>query len=195
MREKEEKENELRDELSQACDKLLAGQHHIARLESRDSTESVLLDKQLLSERRINEQLQQHLNKAVSSFETNSEQFAKQETVLKKELSELKGILTSKESLIQLIHTEKEKVNGQCAELSDQVTTLTQQINALHDGLKTSNDKVSQLCSLLEEKQQLIDSLDNEQTTLNENISLLQVIIYCCLLLFVVIVVVVVVVV
>ncbi len=180
--EREEREGQLIDEVNEINDKLLASQHEIARIESRDATETILIDKQLQSEKRINEELQHHLDKAIASFELRSEQFVRQETVMKKEILELKEILKTKESLIKSIHSEKEKIDGQCNELSQQVSVLSQQINSLHEGLKISTDKVNQLCLCLEDKDSLIDVANNEQSILNEKITLLQVYILIALM-------------
>lgn len=172
---KEDTESSLREELSHLTNQLLATQHQLASIESKDSTGAVLLEKQLQSEKRINEELQGHLNEAIKSMEKNSEVFSKQEHLLNQQIVKLKSSLESKESVIKDVCAEKERIDEQRQELKQQVETLTNQVKTLHEGLKASNDKVQKLCLLVDEKEERIEILTNEQTTHSSNTTQLQV--------------------
>ena len=175
LREKEEVEGQLRERIAQLDDSLLSTQHQLASLESRGTTETVLLDKQLQSEKRINEELQQHLNQAITAMEKNTVQYTAQEQSYTDEISRLKGVITEREGIIRDTRTEKEAIEGQRQELTNQITVLTTQVATLHEGLEGSNDKVARLCARLEERERELEALREEQAAHSDNIDQLQV--------------------
>ena len=175
LSEKEETDGQLREEMRMVHDQLLAAQHQVATLESRDTTDTLILEKQLQSEKRISQELQERLNQVVDSFEKDAETFSKHEMALKQEIADLNGLISKKDSVLEGVRLEKEKIDSHCSELKEQVITLTEQVEGLHSEMKTSNEKVSQLCKCIEEKERELDSTAEEQTLLREKLTQIQV--------------------
>ncbi len=175
LRGREEVEGQLRERLAHLEGSLLSTQHQLASLEARGTSETTLLDKQLQSEKRINEELQHHLNQAITAMEKNTVQYIAQEQSYTDEISRLKGAIVEREGIIRDTHAEKETIEGQRLELANQIAVLTAQVATLHEGLEGSNDKVARLCARIEERERELGVLREERTVHSDNIDQLQV--------------------
>lgn len=175
LKAKEVAEERLQEELTDLQEELITTKHKLAIEESKNDTNSTLLEKQLHSEQRINEELQSHLNNAIASLETKQNEYHLQEESLSKQIMEMKKIVAQKDATIELIRIDKESSDSRCGELKQQVATLTDQVDDLHEGMQTSNEQVVKLCRLVEEKDEQMKDTVNEQTLLRDTVSQLEV--------------------
>ena len=176
---KEKIEEKLRDEVKELNDELMSTQHELAMLQSHNNPEYIkdlqskasLLEKQLSQQKQVNKDIQAQFESAINSL--NSVRNEALEIQLQQD--NLQDLLRQKDSSLQDMIADKSRFENQCVTLQEQVTTLRNQVDLLHDSMKVSNEKVSELCEHVEKKEREIQRVTQDNSTCNEHVIQLQV--------------------
>ena len=178
---KEKIEEKLRDEVKELNDELMSTQHELAMLQSHNNPEYIkdlqskasLLEKQLSQQKQVNKDIQAQFESAINSL--NSVRNEALEIQLQQQIDNLQDLLRQKDSSLQDMIADKSRFENQCVTLQEQVTTLRNQVDLLHDSMKVSNEKVSELCEHVEKKEREIQRVTQDNSTCNEHVIQLQV--------------------
>lgn len=179
---REESEEKLRTEISSLRSELANTQHDLATLRSHhDSNKLEELGErveQLQNELRRRVQtcstLQEQLNQAMASLEATRQVEAHGKTLeeqLQEQVARIQEILKQRESTLQGLFSEKERVEEHCRTLQSQIGTLKSQAENLQVEMEKSKSHVSDVCSLLEEREKEVETLSQENATLTTQLT------------------------
>ena len=179
---REETEDGLRSEISILKERLARTESELTAIKSHhDLNETKELEErvqQLRGELRQRTQtcsaLQERLNQALASLEATRQAANLSKAVEeqpREQLARLQEMLKQKESALQGMLAEKEKVEERCRSLDSQVSELKSHMDNLHMEMTKSVTHVSNLCTLLEDKEKEVERLCQENATLTVQLS------------------------